>query len=190
MKKVYVEGSDHLISKMFEEEGFEVVKSVFDAELICLEGGADVTPALYEEENTMSHCNEKKDIHSLGLLMIAECFSLPVVGICRGSQIMNVLQGGKMKQHIAGHTNTNHNLNVDGVDYLVTSTHHQESVPQSYVDKNGETVYLEKVYKADDGTVELVMYNNKQMGFQGHPEYVSKGHPCRTVFFKKLSEIL
>lgn len=184
MTKVYVEGPDHLLVKMFLEEGFDVVDSLFSADLLCLEGGSDVTPSLYGEKNTDSQNSPSKDIHSLGLITAADLLEIPIVGVCRGSQIMNVAYGGKMIQHVEGHAGPPHTITYDGVEYEVTSAHHQASVPH-------RSVSTDDVYKAPDGTVEAVIYREERcLGFQPHPEYVGKGHPCRQVFFKMLEEIL
>jgi gamma-glutamyl-gamma-aminobutyrate hydrolase PuuD len=182
-KRVYVENNDNLIAKMFLEEGFTLTDKLFEADLLCLEGGADVTPALYYEENVSSHCDEKTDVHSFGLMKIARMLDIPVVGICRGGQVINVYNGGKMRQHINGHgIHGTHNLTYEGQNYQVSSVHHQECIPPTYLDD----LYITR---ADDGTVEVVEFGG-MLSFQPHPEYHQKGHSCRVLFFKLLKTIM
>lgn len=180
MTKVYVEGDDILLSKMFDEEGFELVGFPQEADLICMEGGADVDPVLYGEAlHPKAYINPRKDIVSLGILNVALMLDIPVVGICRGHQIMCVQQGGKMKQHIEGHCGA-HMLTVERVSYQVSSAHHQEAVP---------ALSEEYIIRADDGTCEIVLYPDKKwLGFQPHPEYHEKGHEGRELFFDLLEK--
>lgn len=180
MKKVFIEGNDGRLFNMFEEIGYQFAQTVFNADLLCLEGGADVSPALYGDANTHSHSSPDKDITSFGLISIAQRLGIPVVGICRGSQVMCVHNGGKMKQHIEGH-GIYHTLNVYGRKYYVSSSHHQESVP--LLDENN-------IIRADDGTCEITMYRDLNMlGFQPHPEYFEAGHECIDLFKNLVNEV-
>ena len=89
MRKVFIEGSDHLLHKMFQDEGYQVVGSLIGADLLCVEGGADVTPELYGEANEgLSGNDENKDVVTFGLMSMAELLGVPIVGICRGSQAL------------------------------------------------------------------------------------------------------
>lgn len=184
MKKVHVEAMDGQICDMFVKEGWIVTHDILEADLLCLEGGADVTPELYGEINTFSQCSLNKDVYSFGLLAIAVQRDIPVVGICRGSQVLNVYNGGKMKQHIEGHGVFSHKLTVDGETYDVSSTHHQESVPC-------EVISEDHIWRADDGTVEMIYYEEERMlGCQFHPEYSQDNRNDRKLFFKMLERIM
>lgn len=178
MVKVFVEGWDESLFNFFREEGFELASFPQEADLICMEGGADVDPALYGEKlHPKTYIKQTKDIVSLGILNVALLMNIPVVGICRGHQIMCVQQGGKMKQHIEGHCRA-HMLTVEGQEYEVSSAHHQEAIP---------ALSEEYIIRADDGTCEVVLYPDKKwLGFQPHPEYHPKGHEGRELFFDLL----
>jgi len=69
---------------------------------LLLSGGADVAPALYGEE-TLPCCGEIlpiRDSFEIGIFQKALKASLPVLGICRGIQIINVALGGTLYQDI------------------------------------------------------------------------------------------
>lgn len=185
MKKVYVEGNDFLLVKMFAEEGWDIAPDIWGADLLCLEGGADVQPALYGEKNTHSGVSPNKDIQSLGLISVAEMLEIPIVGVCRGGQILNVRHGGGMIQHVDGHAlgARTHEVVYRDVVYQCASAHHQEMVPSYCFDQ--------EVYTDGHGGVEIIVsLAGGYLCFQPHPEYKENGHESRTLFFKLIERIM
>ena len=69
---------------------------------LLLTGGVDVDPARYGEEPLPSVVNLEpdRDAFEFGLLQAARALNLPVFGICRGIQVMNVALGGTLVQDI------------------------------------------------------------------------------------------
>lgn len=182
-KRVFVEGNDFILKSMFVEEGWELAPDLLSADLLCLEGGADVQPELYKEKNSHSYTSFSKDLESLGLIRAAELLDLPMVGICRGHQIIAVNEGCKLNQHIRGHNNW-HDLVVDGRVYEVSSAHHQSVEHNPWLMSTAEQVYL-----SDDGTVEIIQWDEKILGVQFHPEYHAKRHECRDLFFNLVNNL-
>ena len=73
---------------------------------LLLTGGADVHPSRYGEApdpNAGLLLNEARDAVDFPLLDAALARDLPVVGICRGLQVLNVACGGSLLQHVDGH---------------------------------------------------------------------------------------
>ena len=73
---------------------------------LLLTGGADVHPSRYGElpdPNAGLLLNEARDAVDFPLLDAALTRDLPVVGICRGLQVLNVACGGTLLQHVEGH---------------------------------------------------------------------------------------
>ena len=73
---------------------------------LLLTGGADVHPSRYGEQpdpNAGLLLNEARDALDFPLLDAALARDLPVVGICRGLQVLNVACGGSLLQHVDGH---------------------------------------------------------------------------------------
>ena len=73
--------------------------SKFDGYIIS--GGADISPALYNEENRHSH-NIEPERDSLEYNVIRHALSKkkPLLGICRGAQMINVVLGGDLHQNV------------------------------------------------------------------------------------------
>ena len=139
--KVFVVGHDFGISSMFQQRGWEA-SSLEDANLVVFTGGADVDPSLYGEENFASHSTLARDQREKTIYNQALELGKCMAGICRGGQFLNVMNGGKMIQHVDGHaTGRDHKLTdrVTGEEHSVTSTHHQMMIPN---DETAEAVAI------------------------------------------------
>jgi len=70
-----------------------------------LAGGADLDPALYGAlpEPATTGVRPDRDAGEAALLRAAVAADLPVLGICRGMQLMAALAGGRLVQHLDGH---------------------------------------------------------------------------------------
>ncbi len=205
--KVYVERSSHSYSRMFVANGWTVVPSVEGADVVQFIGGADVTPSMYgQAPHPRSHYNTRGDGESQELYLKAQALGKPCLGICRGGQFLNVMNGGKMWQHVDGHavgmTHPCTDLTT-GEEYNVSSTHHQMMVPapsgllvgaaegissmREYMDKGGNIV-LETGVHSD---VEVVWYEATQsLCFQPHPEFFHPEHECQAWYFELIQRYL
>ena len=75
-----------------------------DVDALCLSGGGDIEPSRYGEEDiACSDVDTDRDSLELTLARNAIDRDLPVLGICRGFQILNVAYGGRLLQDVAGH---------------------------------------------------------------------------------------
>jgi len=113
----------------------DVVDLPTSTELVVLSGGADVSPKLYGEENKSSYCDEYRDKFEFEVIKDAVHKNIPIFGICRGIQILNVFFGGTLHQeiqdiqtspHSGGHDLTYFKTShfADGYS-KVNSMHHQ-----------------------------------------------------------------
>ena len=82
----------------------DAVPDDFDG--LCLTGGGDIDPARYGEAAApqTDEVDPARDELELRLLRAALDRDLPVLGICRGFQVINVANGGKLVQHVEGHS--------------------------------------------------------------------------------------
>src|SRR3989442_1546701 len=148
----------------------DAVEETLDAlDGLILSGGADLDPVSYgEEAHAKTSSQLGRDRAELALLEAALARELPVLAICRGMQLLNVLHRGNLHQHLPevvgheGHRETSGAFSEHGVTLhpgskaasvlgervQVKSTHHQAP------DRIGAG--LDPVGWAEDGTVEAV----------------------------------
>lgn len=82
--------------------GDDVSELVRRLDGLVIAGGADVNPARYGEHphERTSGWRDDRDVSEYALLDAAEDLGLPVLGICRGMQLMAVRGGGRLHQHV------------------------------------------------------------------------------------------
>ncbi|MFH9063801.1 gamma-glutamyl-gamma-aminobutyrate hydrolase family protein [Streptomyces coeruleorubidus] len=148
---------------------------------LVIAGGPDVEPVRYgaEPHPRTGPPARERDAWELALIDAALTARVPLLGICRGMQLLNVALGGTLVQHLDGHAEVvgvfgNHAVKpVPGSLYAgvvpeetsVPSYHHQA------VDRLG-TGLVPSAY-ADDGTVEALELPSGEgwvLGVQWHPE--------------------
>ena len=151
---------------------------------LILAGGSDIDPASYgaQPHRETRGTRPERDRFELGLGTRALERDMPVLGICRGMEMLNVIQGGTLDQHLAGlelHRHTpgafsDHGVRLEpgslaervvGAERTeVKSAHHQG------VDELGEGVVATGF--ADDDVVEAIELPERSfaVGVLWHPE--------------------
>lgn len=200
--KVYVEGGVYSYERMYKERGNEITNDPEEAELIQFVGGADVSPSLYgETRHPQSHFNSGLDHRSQALYQNAIMNGQVCAGICRGGQFLNVMNGGKLYQHVDGHAIGGLHKLTDvetGRTLMVTSTHHQmmrqgkegilvatakEATFKEHMSEQGHIA----TYLGEALDVEAIWYPDTNcLCFQPHPEFVDKDHECQEYYFELL----
>ncbi|MFH9661364.1 gamma-glutamyl-gamma-aminobutyrate hydrolase family protein [Streptomyces sp. NPDC017248] len=148
---------------------------------LVVAGGPDVDPARYGAERSprTGPPAPRRDAWELALIDAALAAGLPLLGICRGMQLLNVALGGTLVQHLDGHAEAvgvfgGHPVKpVPGTRYggivpeeLTVPTYHHQAV-----ERLGEGL-VPSAYAAD-GTVEAVELPADRgwaLGVQWHPE--------------------
>lgn len=203
MPKVFiVSGRAPAYERMYTDAGWDVCKGPLKADLIQFTGGEDVSPCLYgEERHRTTGDNLERDLYEAGFFAFARRMGIPMAGICRGGQFLNVMSGGKMYQNVSAHaTGLNHPLTdiETGRVLSVSSTHHQMMRKgeagvlvasanlggwKEFVDAGGEVV---RRHDPEPDT-EVVYYpDTKALCFQPHPEFFEREHECPQYFFELL----
>lgn len=126
------------VRNMFAKHGdFECVVDIYDADMVCFVGGSDVSPSLYNQsQHRSTHTNPPRDEFEQTVYGLCLDMGLPMIGICRGGQFLNVMNGGSMYQDVDNHNGRMHRAyfpeNLD-VPYLINSYHHQMMAPNQDV---------------------------------------------------------
>jgi putative glutamine amidotransferase len=72
---------------------------------LVLTGGTDIDPSNYgaDADPDAYDPEPERDRFELGLVAVAVAEAVPILGICRGAQLLNVWAGGSLHQHVAEH---------------------------------------------------------------------------------------
>jgi gamma-glutamyl-gamma-aminobutyrate hydrolase PuuD len=181
VNKVFVIGIDHSVTAMFKNEGWDVRDDPQEADFLCFTGGADVSPDLYGEVNVgLSYTDPARDTRETALYNAFKG-AKRFIGICRGGQFLNVMNGGKMVQDIPGHRMGRQSSWIAFMESLVSvnlhEDHHQGIVPA----ETGQVFAWSK----KDNVCEGVWYpETRSFCFQPHPEWGDE--PTRQAFFNLL----
>ncbi len=83
---------------------------------LILAGGADIDPASYgaERHPSTNGTVPERDAFEIALARAATELDLPLLGICRGMQLLNVARGGTLLQHLPEHLGHEHHRRVSG----------------------------------------------------------------------------
>lgn len=165
---------------------------------LMLQGGADVSPSTYGEQPLRAEWagDSVRDRYEIELFWECVIQGKPVLGICRGHQLINVALGGSLYQDIATqipgamrHVDPGaYDLNSHEIEIVpgsglaracapatrgtVTSIHHQS------VKSLGRGLAVE-AFSPADGVIEAIRWNGSSyvVGLQWHPEFHRPGGP-------------
>lgn len=154
--------------------------------VLLLHGGADISPSLYgtkpNKYGNGSVIPSKRDAAEKQAILNAIFIGMPIIGICRGAQMLCAIDGGRLVQHIDGHVGRDHRI-VDKYTNRVVrsnSVHHQMMVPREGNDiiascpiptKGIDDEDREVIYPSVPEVVHFIQI--KGIGIQGHPEWAA-----------------
>ncbi len=186
------------------EEYAELAAQHIDGYLVP--GGADVAPLLYGEEpqRTVTYVNSFNDLYEKALILKMAELGKPVIGMCRGIQMINVAFGGTLWQDLPsqvpdsiGHLHRGplyegyHTVNlaegsrlseIFGENKLYTNTTHHQAVKDP-------APGFKVAATAPDGIIEAIEHESKYVfGVQWHPECMFEVHPVFAKYFEAFVE--
>ncbi|MDD4080520.1 MAG: gamma-glutamyl-gamma-aminobutyrate hydrolase family protein [Eubacteriales bacterium] len=186
------------------EEFVEAFVNSVDA--IIFTGGPDFDPVLYGQElhPGCGNIHPERDKIDLALARAAIKAGKPILGICRGLQLINVAMGGTLYQDLSAqldfpperHQSKERNAHtvhlvkdtllrrITGVDaFPVNSRHHQA------IEKAGEGLRVSA--RSEDGVIEAVEFENGYPGLalQWHPENLAEERTDQQALFHWLAGV-
>jgi len=165
----------------FGEADAVTLPDELDHDLLILWGGEDISPYLYGQPVVRSHAGptpSRRDEVEMALIDTAIAKGIPILGVCRGLQILAAHQGAKLFQHVEKHTRGSHGLIYKGQVLTTNSCHHQMVIPNDDMEVVAYTPCLSpwkittKEVKDEGDEPEVVYFPKiKALGVQGHPEW-------------------
>ena len=167
---------------------FDTVKDIINpkdlevGDVLMLWGGQDIGTTLYGQQPnryTTQGMPSKRDVDEIELIKAATRLDIPIIGVCRGAQLLTALTGGTLVQHVADHGRSHAILCHDtGKTIRVNSAHHQvcqpvmpaeilasSMEPVAAYDKDSKEFMLQEV-------PEVIHFPQiRAIGIQFHPEW-------------------
>ena len=174
------------------------VLDLIDA-LILTGGAGDVNPELYGEERhpETGPVQEERDAYELALARAAIERGVPTLGICRGMEVLNVVYGGRIEQHlpdVLGHeehrhtpgTYADHEVRLEpgslaahaaGTERTPVKSHHHQGIKEV-----GDGLRVSG-WATEDGAIEALEDPSHPfvLGVLWHPEEDEKSQLIRAV---------
>lgn len=194
----------------FEQLAEETIKAVSHDDmvekdsLLVIWGGADINPTYYgHPKSRTTSCYSGRDFIEWGCIKKAISMGIPIIGVCRGAQMLCAAAGGFLLQDVHNHAGANHTITTKHGDELrVNSIHHQmmaglENVEHdllawSSVNRSGVYTWKDdQEYVPPAGFKEPEMvYFPKIKGYavQWHPEAMSETSPATQFILGEYNE--
>lgn len=160
---------------------------------LILSGGQHVDPLFYDEqkEHAQREYNLERDQFELALINEAIKQEKPLLGICRGMQLINVALGGSLHQTIKSHwqngvQGTSHSISIEEGSQLATilpNGFETNSFHLQSINRLGDSLMV-TARDPRDGTIEAVessKYTNV-LGVQWHPELLLEERGNQNLF--------
>lgn len=165
-------------------------------DILITHGGEDIAPVLYGKGRSSYSGTDvdsatrmsSRDYIEWSCMQRAVELNIPIIGICRGAQMLCALAGGFLIQHVNGHSGRHEVTTYDNQKLVVNSIHHQMlypfDVPHEMIAWSSEQ--LSDVYIDEDDTSisvpcepEFVYFPNvRGFAIQWHPEMMHENSPA------------
>jgi len=185
--------------------------------LIIFGGGVDVDPKYYKEPmcNYTQSPHKERDAIEFDIAKWGIANKIPMIGSCRGAQLLTVVNGGKLIQHVTGHTGGNHEMYTRYDETLTTNSyHHQMMFPWTsrkdfqilakastkrsihYLGGHNDSVF--KQWGLPQEFVDSVFVEPEIIWWpdtlclcvQGHPEWMPKNSPMNQYINEEMERLM
>lgn len=157
---------------LFNQETINSLGPLCDGFMIL--GGGDVSPSLYNQDNISSYdINEEIDSLDYQIIKYSIDKNKPLMGICRGIQVINTFFGGTLKQDIERihFKNTRTKIKIENSKYFHDNIAYVNSYHHQAIDLLGKDLFASGY---SDGEIEIVEHLFYPIiAFQFHPELLN-----------------
>jgi len=167
---------------------YKEVYTVKDANLVILGGGTDINAKLYDQYEDLKNDipDKNRDYKEIKVIEMAKLHNIPILGICRGAQLLTVVSGGSLIQDVNNHNCKDHEIICNNKVIKVNSYHHQMMNPTNINSYLPLAFCKNKIATNITSNVieyEIIYYKDlNALAVQFHPEYEETSHPsCKLV---------
>lgn len=170
----------------------KTISSGAPIDALVIWGGEDINPELYGEKPSRYMYKDARwyrDDVEVPAVKAAIERGIPLIGVCRGAQLLCALAGGRLIQHVENHGSGHNIITNDGRTVRSNSMHHQMMYPFDIEHEMlavADPEHRSKVHINQDSVSEPLMRDKpepevvffpkiKGLAIQGHPEFV--GNP-------------
>jgi putative glutamine amidotransferase len=167
-------------------------------DVLLLGGGEDISPTIYKQKPSR-YCHagmpSRRDIFELAMIKKAVKAKIPMIGICRGAQLICAYTGGTLIQHVTGHGRDHKMTTKEGTVLSVSSAHHQMMNPFgtkhdliAWATEKQSHCYLSEREKEIEMSVEpeiIYFPAVKGLAVQWHPEFMNERDEA-VIYLKNL----
>lgn len=158
-------------------------------QLVLLPGGGDV-PAEYYDSNVDVVAQKSRDLIEDALISYAVRRNIPILGICRGMQMLNGYFGGKLTRGPSSShpVAIDHSVRILGCEYTyLANSYHRDFIQKSALSKNFEAI---AIHENCEHVEAFVGANCPVLGLQWHPERMDQNSPCRKYSSKLIKKLI
>ena len=161
---------------------------------LILSGGGDIDSSFFGQppHPKIDTVYIERDEFELELYAEAKKMNIPILGICRGLQLINVAEGGTLIQHIENHSFSPRDALIHDViinkesilyDIVKTSQISVNSIHHQVIDKAGRDIRI-TAYSKDNFPEAIEVLNSEILAVQWHPEELYKNHEAHQKLFR------
>lgn len=194
---VTVAGGTPLVLPHVDDTCIDELSNLLDG--LLLAGGGDIHPMFYgcTDSGKLKRVDPIRDRFELTLVKRFAQTGKPILGICRGMQVLNVAFGGNLYQDVGELTDVNHWQKAPVHEPIHTITLKRGTLLHKIM---GQTTLMVNSFHhqavktvadgfivsalAEDGIIEAIEHPDYgfMLGVQFHPEYMYEGEPFNKLF--------
>ncbi len=201
-------GAAFPFNAVFQESRDVVRYGMEGIDALVLWGGEDISPSYYKQKrHSKNQCwtgiPSKRDRNEWKALKYAAMNDIPIIGVCRGAQMLCAFSGGKLIQHVDNHGRSHQIVTNTGYLMEASSSHHQMMYPfdvphemLAWTPEQLSTVYedendIQIMQMTAHVEPEVVYFpHTRGLAIQGHPEWMDKDDPFVEYCVELVTELL